>query len=166
MDINLKKTKVMVLQNTSKLPNLDFFYRRQAYWSNKWMQLSRIKTVNFHLQPNSSVIRQCIWSLQNSKTHWLRNLIQKQHWKSSMALFLQYYSITLKFGEPVPTVISQSGTTRPLKKQRVILQAGEKLGKFPLIAHILKRLFKYIKNINEVPDDSIIKQMFSMSKRL
>ena len=184
MEINVKKTKVMIFRkHKSKLPNLEFhignkkiditdeytylglklvkngkFKIAQKQLSEKALHaLFKIrKNVNFHQLAPKTAMK--IFDAIVSPILLHNSEVWGAHEKNDLNKWdsTETEKVHLRFCK------LYLGTNR---KASNIACRGE-LGKFPLLIKVKKNMINYLKHLSQLPDDSIAKQSLQLSKDL
>ena len=184
MNINLEKTKVMILQKqNSKLPQLNFTLGdKHIHITNEYTYLGLKLTSNtkfsFATQQLSEKALHALFKIRKHLDfHKLPPKLAMKIFDGIVSPILLYNSEV--WGAYVNNDFTKWDKTSTEKahlkfcklylgvnrKASNIASRGE-LGKFPLLIAIFKRLFSYINHISQLPDSSIAKQSFYLSKRL
>ena len=185
MNINLKKTKVMILQkhNSKSQKQLDFFLGdKRIEITNQYTYLGLKLTPNTKFSiATQQLSEKAMHALFKIRKHLDFHKLTPKH---AMKIFDGIVSPILLYNSEVWGAYTNNDFTKwdktstekaHLKFCKLYLGVNRKasniasrgeLGKFPLLIPILKRIFLYIKHINELPDSSIAKQTSYISKRL
>jgi hypothetical protein len=186
MEVNLKKTKVMIFQKSNKKQKLpDFFIgdktieiaREYTYLG---LKLSSNGLFTQAIQTISTKAIQTLFSIKKKINFF--NLKPKLAMKISNGIIspILLYNSKVWGGYTCTNKDFHKWDQTPTEKAHLkfcklylglhrkatnIASRGE-LGKFPLLIDIHKRLIKYIIHINSLPDSAFVKQAFQLSKEL
>ena len=186
MQINLKKTKVMIFQKSNKKQQRpDFFI------GDKTIQITQeYHYLGLNLSSNG-LFTQAIKTLTAKGIQTLFSIKKKINFsnlkpKLAIKIFDSIISPILLYNSEVwggytctnkdfhkwnqtPTEKAHLKFCKlylGLHRKATNIACRGELGKFPLLINIHKRLFKYLIHINSLPDSTFVKQAFQLSKEL
>ena len=184
MQVNIKKTQAMIIQSGNTKMNKPNFLlgnktisivREYCYLG---IKLNSIGKFTLALKQLSEKALHALYSIRRHlNIHKLKPALAMKIFNSMISPILLYNSEI--WGAYLKNDFS-NWDKLPIEKVhlrfcKMYLGVGKKasnsasrgeLGKFPLLINIFKRLLKYTIHLNSLPDTTIAKQMFSISKNL
>ena len=184
MEVNLKKTKIMIFQKISqKTVKPKFtFNKKKIEIVNEYCYLG----IKLNSNGNFSLAQKQLSEKALHAMGSIRRHLNIHHLKPKLAIkiFESIISPILLYNSEIWGAYMKNDfkkwDTSPTEKAhlrfcKIYLGLGKKasnlatrgeLGKFPLIISIFKRLFNYITHLNSLPESTIAKQAFLLSKDL
>ena len=180
----MKKTKIMIFEkHNTKQPKPNFFIGNSLVTHAKGYNYLGIKltpTANFKLA-NEQLSEKALNSLNKIRKYLKLHLLSP---KSACKIFDSMVSPILLYNSEVWGAYTNCDFNKwdntstekvhlkfcklylGVNRRASNLASRAELGKFPLLIPIYKRIINYITHIIELPDTSIVKQAFSLSKEL